>query len=156
MWRSWRSARMSSIRIISPSGCRRYKSGCARASTRRSSPSTADANANAAARFPTPRGPCRRYACAPPSDRAAVSNRTASGCSGTDAKGPIHLLGEVVGRSGSVEDDDPLREAGRELPVAVGCALPKVVSLALEPVVVPLDARRNLARVELEQKRAVG
>src|SRR5206468_1056632 len=142
---------MSSIRIISPSGSRRYRSGWERVKTRRSSPSTWAANANAAVRFPTPAGPCRRYACAPPSPSAAASSRFASGCSGTDAKRSIHLLRELVGGPRRIEYDDALREAGGQLAVPRRGSSAEVVSLALEPVEVPLDPRRHLARVELEQ-----
>src|SRR6476646_2467120 len=156
MCRSWWSARTSSIRIISPSGSRTYRSGCERASTRRASPRSAPANAYAAARSPTPGGPCRRKACAPASASAADKRRFASGCSGTDAKGSIHLLRELVRPSRGIEDDDPLRKTLGELTVPRRSAGTEVVALALEPVVVALDTRRHGTRSELEQEGPVG
>src|SRR6185295_13505684 len=108
------------------------RSGWARASTRRASPRSAAAKANAAVRFPTPGGPCSRYACAPPFASAAPRRRFASGCSGTDAKGSIHLLGELVGGPRRVEDDDPIGKASGELAVPGGSPRAEVVSLTLE------------------------
>src|SRR5687767_335994 len=155
MCRSWRNARTSSMRIISPSGSRRYRSGCERVPTRRSSPSSAPANAKAAVRFPTPAGPWSRYACAPPSVSAAVRSRLASACSGTDAKGSIHLLRELVRRSRGIEDDDALGKAVCQIAIRGSCPRMELRRLALEPVVLAAESAVDLRVVERQQKRAV-
>src|SRR5919199_1905651 len=117
MWRSRRSSRMSSIRIWSPTGSTTYRSGCARRATRPASPISSPANASAAARFPTPGGPWKRYACAGPSETAARRSRFASGCSGKLSNASMDLAGELGGRLRSVDDDDPVREHRGELTV---------------------------------------
>src|SRR5687767_12312370 len=156
MCRSWRNARTSSMRIISPSGSRRYRSGCERVPTRRWSPSSAPANAKAAVRFPTPAGPCSRYACAPPSVSAAMRSRLASACSGTDAKGSIHLLGELVRGSGGIEDDDALGVATREIAIRGSRPRVELRRLALEPIVHAAESAADLRGLERQQERPVG
>src|SRR5919109_4152327 len=132
-----------------------YRSGCVRASTRRSSPRSAAANANAAVRLPTPGGPCSRYACAGPSVRAAARRRIASGCSGTSAKRAIDLLRELLGRASGIQDHDPLRKSLRELPVAGVDARVKVVALPFEPVALSRQTAPDRARIEQEQEGSV-
>ena len=91
-----------------------------------------------------------------PSARAADRSRFASGCSGTDAKGSIHLLGELLRGSGRVEDDDPLGEALRELAVPGGRTRVERVGLALEAVVLSPQPTADLRDVQREQEGPIG
>src|SRR5919199_262612 len=117
MCRSRRRSRIASMRIWSPSGSNTYRSGWARLSTRSGEPSSSAANATAAARLPTPGGPCSRYACAGPSASAARSRRFASGCSGKLSNLSTDLHGEVAGRLRAVERDHPLGKHRGQLPI---------------------------------------
>src|ERR671910_799101 len=156
MCRSRWSARTSSIRIISPSASSRKRSGCVPASTRRSSPSSAAANARAAARFPTPRGPWKRYAWAGPSVSEARRRRFASGCSGKVSKLSIDRARELLGLLHSVHREDTDREELGEL--AVGAVDPgdELVVLALDPVRVLAVALARLAGVDEQEDGLVG
>src|SRR3954464_11258227 len=147
MCRSRRISRTASIRIWSPSGSSTYRSGCERRSTRASSERSADANASAVARLPTPAGPWKRYACAGPSERAARRSRFASSCSGTLSKLVEHLLGDLARWARAVDRLDSLGEDLGEL--AVGRVDPRaeVVVLTLDPVSLGADATRRLGRV---------
>src|SRR5919199_3644657 len=154
MWRSRRSSRMSSIRIWSPTGSTTYRSGWARRVTRPASPISAPANASAAARFPTPGGPWKRYACAGPSETAARRSRFASGCSGKLSNASMDLAGELGGRLRSVDDDDPVRKHRGELTVCAVDGARKVVALALDPVGRATATPCNL-RVDEDEERRV-
>src|SRR5918912_2837760 len=131
MWRSWRSSRIASIRIWSPSGSSTYRSGCDPRSTRASPPRSPDANASAARCLPTPAGPWKRYACAG-SASAARRRRFASCCSGKLSKLDTDQLRDLLRRLRRVDGDHALREDLREL--AVG-----LVDLVAEVLVLPLD-----------------
>src|SRR5207302_5270451 len=144
MCRSRRSARTSSIRIWSPTGSTRYRSGWTPLVTRLWSEGadsaappgelagfarelgsiSSAANASAAVRLPTPRGPWKRYACAGPSTSAARRRRFASCCSGKLSNPSMHDLRELRGRERRVEREDPLGKELGELPVGAvdGCS----------------------------------
>src|SRR3954453_2054421 len=156
MWRSCRSSRTSSIRIWSPTGSTTYRSGCARRCTRASPPSSAAANATAAARLPVPGGPCRRYACAGPSASAAKRRRFASGCSGTDAKALTDRLGELGRRQRAVDRLDAVGEHARELTERVVDGAVEFGALALDPVGRRAAAAEGLGRVEEDHEGHVG
>src|SRR5918911_2724305 len=156
MCRSRRRSRIASMRIWSPSGSNTYRSGWARRSTRSGDPSSSAANATAAARLPTPGGPCSRYACAGPSASAARSRRFASGCSGKLSNLSTDLHGEVAGRLRAVERDDALREHRGQLPIGRVHGGAKVTALALDAVGIGACAAGGLGRVEEDEERAVG
>src|SRR6185436_15488660 len=134
MCRSRRRSRTGSMRIWSPSGSRTYRSGCARRETRSGSPRSAPAKASAARRFPTPRGPWKRYACAGPSASAALRRPLASSCSGKVSKVSMDFLGDRVGLRGSVENDDTLGEDLGDLTVGAVDLGGEFISLALDAV----------------------
>src|SRR5512132_2187623 len=156
MCRSWRSSRIASIRIWSPSGSSTYRSGCARRSARPGSPSSAPANPSAARRFPTPGGPWNRYACAGPSARAASSSRRASACSGKTWELVTHLLRHFLDRLGGVDGHDPAREHGRQLAVRLVDLAQERVALALDPVAGRAGPALSLLRVDDEQEGHIG
>src|SRR5919201_3721458 len=155
MCRSRRSSRTASIRIWSPSGSSTYRSGCVRRSTRGSPPSSSDANASAAPRFPTPAGPWKRYACAGPSTSAAAKSRFASPCSGRLSKAVKDLAPDLVGRAGAVDRRDPLRKRSGQLAVGLVDASAEVGVLALDPVAGPGQPPRRLAGIDQQQVGAV-
>src|SRR4051794_35307258 len=156
MCRSRRSARISSIRIWSPTGSSAYTSGCAPRSTRSGSPSSSAANARAAARLPTPGGPCRRYACAGPSASAARRRRFASACSGSGSNASKNRLRQVAGGGRRVEGLDPAGGEGGQPAGGRGGPRPETARPRLDPVGSVGLARGRLGRVEQEQERAVG
>src|SRR4051812_48111940 len=134
MCRSRRSSRTGSMRIWSPSGSRTYRSGCARRETRPGSPRSAPANAIAARRFPTPRGPWKRYACAGPSASPALRRPLASSCSGEVSKVSMDFLGDHVCLGRPVEHDDTLGEDLGDLAVGAVDLGGELVPLALDAV----------------------
>src|SRR4029079_575197 len=92
------------------------------------------AKATAAARFPTPGGPWKRYACAGPSASAARSSRFASACSGKLSNASTYLLGDLVGRPVAVYGRDALRIHRCERTVRLVDRTMEVVPFALDPV----------------------
>src|SRR5215210_810271 len=156
MCRSRRISRTASIRIWSPNGSSTYTSGCERRSTRASPPSSSEAKTTAVARFPTPAGPWKRYACAGPSVSAAPSRRLASTCSGMLPKLAKDLLRDLSWRPRAVDGRDPLGEVLGELAVGRVDAHPEIVVLALDPVAAVADAPGGLRRVDQQQEGAVG
>src|SRR5947209_4992443 len=150
MCRSWRSSRMSSIRIWSPSGSSTYRSGWVRRSTRAWSPRSSAAKRSARSRLPTPEGPCKRYACAGPSTSAAFGRRFASCCSDTASKSLTDHLRQLLGGAPAVEGDDALGETLGELPVRRVDASVELGALALEPVRL-CDAPPRLRRVDQKE-----
>ena len=138
---------------MSPSASITCRSGCVLASTRRSSPSRAEANARAAARLPTPAGPWNRYACDGPSASAASNSRFACGCSGTSANVVTNLSCDLVRAAVPVDDDVPLGEALRERPVRVHDPRPELRAGALDPVALVADPRQRGLDVELDEER---
>src|SRR4029450_11442408 len=156
MCRSWRSSRMASIRIWSPSGSSTYRSGCARRSTRPGSPSSAPANPSAARRFPTPGGPWKRYACAGPSARAASSRRRASACSGKPWKPVTHLLRDLVGGLRSIDRRDSTGEGRAQLAVRLVDLSQELPPLALDPVTGRPGATPRLLGIDEQQEGHVG
>src|SRR5918994_1893506 len=156
MCRSRWSARISSIRIISPSASSAKRSGCVPASTRRSSPSSSPAKARAAARLPTPAGPWKRYACAGPSFTAAASRSRASGCSANALKLTLDPLRERVGVERTVEHDHAVREQLGQLLVPARDSVVEGGVLALDPVRLLADAGRRRPRLDREHERPVG
>src|SRR5918995_2483771 len=155
MCRSRWSARISSIRIISPSASSANRSGCVPASTRRSSPSSSPAKARAAARLPTPGGPWKRYACAGPSFTAAASRRRASRCSANALKLTLDPLRERVGVERAVEKDDAIREERRQLLIPGGDALVERGVLPFDAVGLGADAGGGRPRLDREHERPV-
>src|SRR2546430_6720167 len=107
-------------------------------------------------RLPTPGGPWKRYACASPSSSAARSRRLASGCSETFSNASKDLLGDVCGRTASVDRFYPLWERFRQQTISVGDLPAELLVLSLDPVAVPADATGRLVGVDLEQEGAVG
>src|SRR6187401_1002039 len=151
MWRSWWSARISSIRIISPSASITRRSGCVPASTRRGSASSVPAKARAADRFPTPRGPWKRKACAWPSASEASSRRFASACSGTSTNAVTDLLRELLDGQPAVDDDVALGEPRRQVAVRLDDERPEVGVGALDPVALVTHARERGLRIDFHQ-----
>src|SRR5438045_9003196 len=92
------------------------------------------ANATAAARLPTPGGPCSRYACAGPSASAARRRRFASACSGKVSKLSTDLFRELGRGLGAVEARDPPREQPREVAVRAVDAEAEVGTFALDAI----------------------
>src|SRR4051812_42759443 len=92
------------------------------------------ANATAAARFPTPGGPWKRYACAGPSASAARSSRFASACSGKLSNASTYLLGDLVGRPVAVYGRDALGIHRCERTVRLVDRAVEAFPLALDPV----------------------
>src|SRR3954452_5243633 len=109
------------------------RSGFARA-TGSLPPMSCAANATAAARFPTPGGPWKRYACAGPSASAARSSRFASACSGKLSNASTYLLGDLVGRPVAVYGRDALGIHRCEGTVRLVDRAMEVLPLALDPV----------------------
>src|SRR5919201_281176 len=136
MCRSRRSSRIASIRIWSPSGSK--------------------AKASAVARFATPGGPWKRYACAGPWTSAAASRPLASACSGMLSKLIQDLARDLDGTAAAVDARDPLREGVRQLPVGVVDPRAEVRVLALDPVALAAHPAARLSRVDQEQVGAVG
>src|SRR2546430_2793910 len=134
MCRSRRSARTSSIRIWSPTGSTRYRSGWTPLVTRLCSPINSAANARAAVRLPTPAGPWKRYACAGPSESAARSRRFASCCSGKLSNASTDLLCDLLGRLLAVDGHDAVGEHRRQLAVRAVDGAVEVFTFALDAV----------------------
>ena len=141
------------MRIISPSGSITCRSGCVPASTRRASPRSAPANANAAARLPTPAGPWRRYACAAPSCERRVEQALRSGLRGAsltrnahDGAPPATPRCDLVHARGAVDDDVALGIPHRELAVGVGRPLLQLQPVALDPIAVAAHPLRSRSR----------
>src|SRR5947208_174989 len=155
MCRSRRISRTASIRICSPSGSSTYRSGCVRRPTRGSPPRSSEPNASASARFPTPAGPWKRYACAGPSASAAASRRFASACSGRLSKAVKDLAPDLVRWAAAVDGDDAVGKELRELAVGAVDARAEVVVLALDPVPARRHAAGGELRVYEEQVRAI-
>src|SRR5918994_4562796 len=155
MCRSRRRARIGSMRIWSPSGSNTYRSGCARRETRSASPRSSPANASAARRFPTPRGPWKRYACAGPSTSAARRSRFASSCSGKVSKLSTDLLGDIFGVLRPVDHDHPLREEAGELPVGAVDLREEAAALALDTVELVLPAGDRPFHREREKEGSI-
>src|SRR6187200_3063732 len=142
------------MRIWSPTGSTRYRSGCACRNTRSRSegadsaaPSRAlagsarervainsAANAIAARRLPTPGGPWKRYACAVPSASAARSSRFASACSGKLSKTSTDLLADRVGRARTVDRGYAVGKHLCECTVRLVDRAVKLGSLALDAI----------------------
>src|SRR5262245_54942435 len=156
MWRSWWRARISSIRIISPSASITRRSGCVPASTRLGSPSSTPANARAAVRLPTPRGPWKRNAWAWPSASDDSSSRFASSSSGTSANAVTDLRREPVDGQQAVDHDVPLGEARSELAIRVRDDRPERRVGSLDPVALVADARQRGLDVEVDEHGQVG
>src|SRR3954468_13731924 len=151
MWRSRRSSRIASMRVISPSASSSYRSGWNARVVSRSS----CANALATSDFPTPGGPWKRYACAGPSRSAASRSRAASGCSEKRANVLTDLRGDLFGGTGTFDGDDAVGLGRRERPVGAVDAAHELVALALDPVVVAPRAAARDGRVEQHEERAV-
>src|SRR5207244_1662107 len=113
------------------------------------------ANASAAARFPVPGGPWKRYACAGPSARAAASSRFASPCSGKLSKLSTDQSREVLGRLRRIGGDDTPREQLGELAVRRVDLPPELRALALDAVVLAA-ALCGLVGIDQQQDRLVG
>src|SRR3954452_11362031 len=112
------------------------------------------ANATAAARFPTPGGPWKRYACAGPSASAARSSRFASACSGKLANASTYLLGDLVGRPVAVYGRDALGIHRCEGTVRLVDRTVEAFPLALDPVR-RLTALKCHLRVDDDEERPV-
>src|SRR6185503_2206850 len=151
MWRSWWSARISSMRIISPSASITRRSGCVPASTRRGSPSRTPANARAAVRLPTPRGPWKRNAWACPSASAASRRRFASRCSGTSAKAVTNLHGELRDGEPAVDDHVAVGKPLGQLAIRLGHEWPERRIGSLDPVALLPDARQGGLGVDRDE-----
>src|ERR687892_683883 len=156
MCRSRRRARIGSMRIWSPSGSSTYRSGCARRVTRSASPRSSPAAGGAGRRFPTPRGPWKRYACAGPSTSAARRSAFASSCSGKVSKLSTDGLGKLVGLLGPVDGNDTLGEDLGELAVGAVDVPGELGALALDPVRLLVLAGRGLLERQEQEKGAVG
>src|SRR2546428_11508444 len=175
MCRSRRSARTSSIRIWSPTGSTRYRSGWTPLVTRLWSEGadsaappgelagfarelgsiSSAANASAAVRLPTPAGPWKRYACAGPSASAARSRRFASCCSGKLSNASTDLLCDLLGRLLAVDGHDAVGEHRRQLAVRAVDRAVEVFTLAFDPVGGACP-RRCGRRIDEDEDGAVG
>src|SRR5206468_3245684 len=114
------------------------------------------ANATAARRLPTPRGPWKQYACATPSASAARNSRFASSCSGNVSKLSTYDLAQIVRVERAVCDQDPLREQFRHRAVRLVDRLREGIALAFDPIRRVRPPSRSLGRIEQEKDRAVG
>src|SRR5262245_45722603 len=110
------------------------------------------AKASPAARFPTPGGPWKRYACAGPSASAARNSRLASDCSGKLSNASINLLGDAFGVAVSVHGNDAVGEHLGQRTVRRVDGAVELPPLALDPVRRLGALKRHLGIHEHEER----
>src|SRR5213078_769299 len=113
------------------------------------------AKASAAARFPTPGSPWKRYACAGPSASAARSSRFASACPGKVSKASTDLLGDGIGRPVAVHGRDALGIHLGQRTVRLVDRPMVLLPLALDPVGRRTALKGDLG-IDQDEEGAVG